>query len=319
MRAAVLFPGQGSQQVGMADPWLEHPAGRKRLEECSTVLGWDVVEASRDAEALTRTETVQLAVVSCELAAYDVLSAEGATFDAAAGHSLGEYAALYAVGAVDFADGLGTLATRADAMENASGLNPGTMTAVIGLSPEDAHRVAEVAGRGDVLVVANDNGGRQMVLSGTVPAIERAEQLARSRGAKAIRLPVAGAFHSPLMEPALQPVRDALSRLTIKEPEYAFVPNASAKPTTQPLVIRDLLARHLMSPVLWGQSMHAMADLGIGWFVEAGPGDVLTKLARRILPEATVRAVRSPDDAVAVAEELSAAAREDFAGREDEG
>src|SRR5262245_9637459 len=205
MRAAVLFPGQGSQQAGMADPWLEHPAGRKRLEECSSVLGWDVVEASRDEKALGRTETVQLAVVACELAAYDVLTAEGAVFEAAAGHSLGEYAALYAVGAVDFADGLATLATRADAMENASGLNPGTMTAVIGLSPEDAHRVAEVAGRGDVLVVANDNGARQMVLSGTVPAIERAEELARSQGAKAIRLPVAGAFHSPLMGPALQP------------------------------------------------------------------------------------------------------------------
>jgi [acyl-carrier-protein] S-malonyltransferase len=297
----------------MADPWLEHPAGRKRLEECSWVLEWDVVEASRDPEALSRTETVQLAVVACELAAYDVLAAEGVTFGAAAGHSLGEYAALYAVGAVDFADGLDTLATRADAMENASGVNPGTMSAIIGISPEDAHRVAEIAGRGDVLVVANDNGARQIVLSGTFPAIERAEDLARSRGAKAIRLPVAGAFHSPLMEPALQPVRDALSRLDIREPDYPIVPNASAKPTMQPLVIRDLLARHLMSPVLWGQSMRAMSDLGIDWFVEAGPGDVLTKLARRILPDANVRSIRGPDDVLAVAEELSQAAREDSA------
>src|SRR5262245_44286552 len=107
MRAAVLFPGQGSQQAGMADPWLEHPAGRKRLEECSSVLGWDVVEASRDADALARTETVQLAVVSCELAAYDVLTAEGARVDAAAGHSLGGDAALYAGGAVGFVDGVG--------------------------------------------------------------------------------------------------------------------------------------------------------------------------------------------------------------------
>jgi [acyl-carrier-protein] S-malonyltransferase len=310
MRAAVLFPGQGSQHVGMADPWLDHPAGKERLEKASSVLGWDVVEASRDPEALKRTEIVQLAVVACDLAAYDVLVAEGVTFEAAAGHSLGEYAALCAVEAVDFESGFATLAARADAMEHASGLTPGGMTALIGISMEDARQVAEVAGRGGVLTVANQNGARQIVLSGTISAIERAEELARSRGAKAVRLHVAGAFHSPLMEPALQPVRDVISRLDIRTPRFPIVPNASGKPTTQPLVIRDLLSRHLISPVLWGQSMHAMADAGIDWFVEAGPGDVLSKLARRILPQANVRSVRNPDEARAVAEELRRTALE---------
>lgn len=310
MHAAVLFPGQGSQQVHMADPWLEHPAGKSRLDRASAVLGWDVVEASRDPEALQRTETVQLAVVACGLAAYDVLLAEGATFEAAAGHSLGEYAALLAVGAVDFESGLATLATRADAMEHASGLIAGGMSAIIGMSQEEAREVAEVAGRGDVLTVANENGARQIVLSGTIPAIERAEQLARSRGAKAVRLRVAGAFHSPLMQPAVQPVRDVISKLEIRAPQFPLVPNASGKPTTQPLVIRDLLSRHLISPVLWGQSMKAMADMGIDWFVEAGPGDVLAKLVRRILPGANVRSVRNPTEAREVAEELAQAGRE---------
>jgi [acyl-carrier-protein] S-malonyltransferase len=185
------------------------------------------------------------------------------------------------------------------------------MTALIGIAPEDADHVAEVAGRGDVLTVANQNGARQIVLSGTIAAIERAEELARMRGAKAVRLQVAGAFHSPLMDPALQPVRDVISRLEIHTPRFPIVPNASGKPTTQPLVIRDLLARHLISPVLWGQSMHAMDELDIDWFVEAGPGDVLSKLCRRILPEANVRPVRNPDEARTVAAELQRAAREE--------
>jgi [acyl-carrier-protein] S-malonyltransferase len=300
----------------MADPWLDHPAGKERIEKASDVLGWDVVEASRDTQALERTKMVQLAVVACELAAHDVLVAEGATFGAAAGHSLGEYSALYAVGAVDFEPGLSALATRAEAMEHASGVTPGGMTALIGISLEDAKQVAEVAGRGDVLTVANENGARQVVLSGTIPAIERAEELARTRGAKAVRLQVAGAFHSPLMQPAVQPVRDVISKLEIRTPRYPIVPNATGKPTTQPLVIRDLLARHLISPVLWGQTMQSMSEMGVDWFVEAGPGEVLSKLARRILPQANVRSVRSPAEASAVAEELRQAAERDAGAAE---
>jgi [acyl-carrier-protein] S-malonyltransferase len=304
IRVGMLFPGQGSQYPGMADPWLEHPAGSAVLTETSEILGWDLVEASRDGEALKRTDVVQLTLFACDLAAFAVLKAEGVPCHAAAGHSLGEYAALVASGAVALHPGLTALAARAEAMAKASDDTPGAMTALIGMSPEDAHSVCDVAGRGDILAVANENGPKQIVLSGTVAAIERAEELARSRGGKAVRLPVAGAFHSPLMAGAVQPVREAISRIEFRHPEFPLVPNASGKPTTQPLVLRDLLSRHLISPVRWEASMRAMADMGITWFIESGPGNVLGKLAGRAVPGSTIRFAGSPDEARAIAEEL---------------
>ena len=304
MPVAMLFPGQGSQYPGMADPWYAHPAGKEVLERSSAVLGWDVLETSRDAEAMKRTDVVQLAVFACDLAAFEVLRAEGVPCNVAAGHSLGEYAALVASGAVALEPGLTALAARATAMAEASAQNTGTMTALLGMSLEEARDVCEVAGRGDVLAVANENGPKQTVLSGSVAAVERAEEVARSRGAKAVRLQVAGAFHSPLMATAVQPVREALSRIHFSTPAFPIVPNASGKPTTQPLVLRDLLSRHLISPVRWDASMQAMAAMGVDFVVEAGPGDVLGKLARRAIPKATVRSVGTPDQARAVADEL---------------
>jgi [acyl-carrier-protein] S-malonyltransferase len=178
------------------------------------------------------------------------------------------------------------------------------MTAIIGMSLDEAREVCEVAGRGDVLAVANENSPKQTVLSGSVAAVERAEELARSSGAKAVRLQVAGAFHSPLMNPAVQPVREALSRIRFERPAFPIIPNASGKPTTQPLVLRDLLSRHLISPVRWDASMQAIAAMGVDFVVEAGPGDVLGKLARRAIPGATVRSVGTPEQARAVADEI---------------
>jgi [acyl-carrier-protein] S-malonyltransferase len=303
-RVAVLFPGQGSQFPGMADPWLDHPASKEVIEQASAVLGWDVVSRSRDPEALKLTEVVQPAVFACDLAAFAALKAEGVPCHAAAGHSLGEYAALVASGAVAFDVGLAALAARAEAMGGASRDRPGAMTALIGLTAAEAADVCDVAGRGDVLAVANENAEKQTVLSGSVAAVERAEELARSRGARAVRLQVAGAFHSPLMQPALQPVRDALARIEFHEPAFVLVPNVSARPTTNPLVLRDLLSRHLVSPVRWEASMRAMGDMGIRWFLEAGPGDVLGKLARRAVAGSQVRQIGAPDAAVAVAAEL---------------
>jgi [acyl-carrier-protein] S-malonyltransferase len=288
----------------MADPWLEHKAGKKVLHRASKALGWDVVEISRDPEALKRTDVVQPAIFACDVAAYMVLRSEGVRFEAAAGHSLGEYAALVAAGVMDLRRGLQALAVRASAMQKASEDNPGAMTALLGLSLQEAREVCDVAGRGDVLAVANENGSKQIVLSGSVAAIERAEELTRGRGGRTVRLQVAGAFHSPLMQSAVQPVRDALSRIDFHAPEFPVVPNASGKPTTQPLVLRDLLGRHVISPVRWELSLRATAEMGIEGFVEAGPGDVLGKLARRAVPESEVRSVASPNDARVLAEEL---------------
>src|SRR2546422_1036501 len=229
MRIAFLFPGQGSQYPGMADPWLDDKRAKRVLHKCSKVLGWDVVEASRDPEALKRTDIVQPAIFACDLAAYAVLRGEGVPCHAAAGHSLGEYAALVAGGALDLKHGLQALA---------------------------------------------------------------------------VRLQVAGAFHSPLMDSAVQPVREAISRINFHTPRFPVVPNASGKPTTQPLVLRDLLSRHLSSTVKWDASLRAMAEMGITHFIEAGPGDVLAKLARRAVPGAEVRTVGSPDEARAVGQEI---------------
>lgn len=301
MALAVLFPGQGSQYAGMAEPWASHPAGRAVLDEVSGEMGRDVVELCRDQEALATTELVQPALFACDVAAFRVLEAEGVAFSAAAGHSLGEFAALVAAGAIELRPALSVVLERGRAMEEASRAAPGAMTAVIGLGAEDAAELCAVAGRGDVLEVANENGPHQVVLSGSVPAIERVEELARSQRARAIRLRVAGAFHSPLMRPAVQRVREALSHVDFHAPRMDLVPNVSGRPTREPLALRDQLSRHITSPVRWERSVRAMGQSGVDAFVEAGPGDVLSKLVRRTLPDAIVAAVGTPAEAASFA------------------
>lgn len=301
MSIAALFPGQGSQSVGMAEPWLAHPAGKAVMEEASDAWGRDVVALCNDEAALATTEVVQPAVFACDVAAFQVARAEGVEFSAAAGHSLGEFAALVAAGALDFGPALKTVIIRGEAMQAASDAVPSTMTAILGLSSEEAAELCEIAGRGDVLQVANENAPSQVVLSGSVEAVERAEDLARSRSAKAIRLKVAGAFHSPLMKPALATVRDAIAGLTFNPPEFAVIPNVSGRPTTEPSALRDLLSRQMTAPVRWEATMQSAAEMEVTRFVELGPGDVLAKLARRCIKGADATSVGSPQDVVAFA------------------
>ncbi len=297
MPVAILFPGQGSQFVGMADPWIEHEAGRAALDEASQALGRDVVQECRDEASLATTEFVQPALLACDVAAARVLEAEGARFDAAAGHSLGEFAALVAAGVLDLSAALNAVALRGRAMQQASDERPGTMTALIGIGAEDAAEICESAGRGDVLAVANENAPSQVVLSGTVAAVEQAEAAAKSRGARAIRLNVAGAFHSPLMQPAVEPIRQALADLEFATPRFPVVANVSGRFVGEPAALRDGLSRHVISPVRWERSMRTLADAGFDTFVEAGPGQVLSKLVKRQLPGVRVAAVGSPADA----------------------
>lgn len=304
MSIAVVFPGQGSQYPGMADPWASHAAGRAALEEASEVLGWDVIEAARDEEKLADTAIVQPALFACDMAAFRVLQDQGLRFEAAAGHSLGEFAALVAAGAVEFGPMLEAVVERGKAMHDAAERSPGAMTALVGLSPQEAAEICNVAGRGDVLMVANENSPKQTVVSGSVAAIERAEELARSRRARTVRLKVAGGFHSPLMRPALDRVRAAIARLRFDTPSMPVVPNASGQPVEHPFALRDLLSRHLVSPVKWERSMRAMAEMGVDTFVEAGPGDVLSKLAKRCVPGARAVAVGTPGEAQALAADL---------------
>jgi [acyl-carrier-protein] S-malonyltransferase len=303
MTLAVLFPGQGSQYPGMADPWTSHPAGRSVLEEASEVLGYDVVEAARDEDRLVDTAVVQPALFACDLAAFRVLEAEGVRFSAAAGHSLGEFVALVAAGATDLRPTLEAVVERGRAMHEAGERVPGAMSALVGISPQDAAEIVRVAGRGDVLTVANENSPKQTVVSGTVAAVERAEELARSRKARVVRLNVAGAFHSPLMQPAAGRVREAIARLEFRAPAMPVVPNASGRPTSQPAALRDLLSRHIVSPVKWERSIRAMAEAGVDVFVEAGPGDVLAKLAKRCVPDARAVSAGTPAEVGALASE----------------
>lgn len=309
MKVAVVFPGQGSQYPGMADPWVDHEDGRAVLDECSRVLGYDVVAACRDEDRLADTAVVQPALFACDLAALRVLEGEGLRFGVTAGHSLGEFVALVAAGVTDLGPTLEAVVERGLAMHEAAERTPGAMTALVGISPADASEIVGVAGRGDVLTVANENSPKQTVVSGTIPAVERAEELARSRRARVVRLNVAGGFHSPLMQPALSRVREAVARLAFRAPRFPVVPNASGRPTTQPSAMRDLLARHLVSPVKWERSVRAMAADGAELFVEAGPGEVLAKLVKRCVPEARAISVGTPAEARALAEEIGTRTR----------
>lgn len=304
MAVAVLFPGQGSQFGGMADPWTTHAAGRAVLEEVSAAIGRDLVAGCRDEAALATTEFVQPALLACDVAACRVLEAEGMRTDAAAGHSLGEFAALVAAGVLDLRSALDLVVARGRAMQAASEERPGTMTALIGLGADAAAELCEAAGRGDVLAVANENASNQVVLSGTPSAIERAESAARSRGARAIRLNVAGAFHSPLMQPAVDPIREALAGIEFREPSFPIVANVSGRFIRDPSALRDLLARHVVSPVRWERSMRALAEAGLDTFVEAGPGQVLSKIVKRDLHGIRAVAIGSPEDAAAFSRSL---------------
>src|SRR6266511_4406397 len=299
MAIAILFPGQGSQFPGMADAWIEHPAGDSVLREASEAIGSDVVAGCRDERALSTTEFVQPALLACDVAASKVLEADGVTFGTAAGHSLGEFAALVAAGVLDLASALEAVVTRGRAMQMAAEQRPGTMAALIGVGPTEA------AGRGDILAVANENAANQVVLSGSVAAIERAEEAARSRGVKAIRLKVAGAFHSPLMQPAVEPIRAALARLEFREPRFPIVANVSGRFVGDPAALRDGLSRHVVSPVRWERSMHVLEGAGFDVFVEAGPGQVLSKLVKRELKGVRVTAVGSPEEAEDFARSIS--------------
>lgn len=304
MATAVVFPGQGSQSSGMADPWATHPAGRAVLDEASEAMGRDVVAGAHDEDALATTEFVQPALLACGVAAFRVLEAEGlaerpGNVVGAAGHSLGEFSALVAAGVLTLAGALRVVVVRGEAMQRAGEARPGTMTALLGTAPDDAEALCEQARDDDVLIVANRNSPVQSVISGSVPAIERAEGLAAELRIRAVRLQVAGAFHSPLMEPAVQPILDELADLSFAAPAFPIAENVSGSLVDDPEELRSLLERHVVSPVRWQEDVGAMAAAGATTFLECGPGDVLTRMAKRLVPGATALAVGSPDAATA--------------------
>jgi [acyl-carrier-protein] S-malonyltransferase len=302
MSVAVLFPGQGSQFVGMADPWTAHPAGKAVLEEASDALGHSIVDGCHDDDALTTTDFVQPALLACDVAAFRVLQAEGLDEVVGfAGHSLGEFAALVAAEAVSLRDALQVVLVRGTAMQRAGDERPGAMCALLGVDAAGSEALCDEAREADVLVVANRNSPVQSVASGSVAAIDRLETLAKERKVRAVRLNVAGAFHSELMRPAARPVLDALERVEIRDPRFPVAENVTGELVMSADRLLELVGKQVVSPVHWQEGVRNLAAAGATRFLEAGPGDVLTKLMKRIDPQADARAVGSPEAAVAAA------------------
>ncbi|MEX0651208.1 MAG: ACP S-malonyltransferase [Actinomycetota bacterium] len=300
MSIAVVFPGQGSQYAGMADPWAVHTAGHAVLEEAGEAMGRDVVADAHDEAALATTEFVQPALLACGVAAFRVLEAEGLTgVVGAAGHSLGEFSALVAAGVLTLREALRVVVVRGEAMQRAGEARPGTMSALLGAGPDDAEALCDDARGDDVLLVANRNSPVQSVISGSVAAIGRAEALAAERKMRAVRLDVAGAFHSSLMGPAVEPILRELAGIELGQPAFPIAENVSGSLVSDVTELRLLLERHVISPVRWHDDVQALAAAGATTFLECGPGEVLTKMAKRVVPGASALAVGSPEAAVA--------------------
>jgi len=293
MATAFLFPGQGSQAVGMGHELYEqHEEARARFEAATEILDVDLLalmfglEADADAagERLKQTEITQPALYTHSLAAMAVLEARGLAPDMAAGHSLGEYSALAAVGALSFEDGLRVVRRRGELMSEAGERRPGRMAAILG--PDAAHVeevCEEVSAAGDgVVQPANYNAPGQIVISGDVGAVERATEAVQGR---ALPLPVSGAFHSPLMEYAREGLAEVLDAVAIDPPRCPVYPNVTAEPTTDPDEIRRCLTEQLLSPVRWAPTLRRMQEDGAVRFVEVGTGEVLQGLVGRTLEE----------------------------------
>lgn len=308
MAAAFIFPGQGSQAVGMGKALAGAFApARAVFDEVDAALGEKLTRVMWEgpAETLTLTENAQPALMAVSLAAMRVLEAEAGLVlsrDAkfVAGHSLGEYSALAAAGALSIADTARLLRIRGRAMQQAVPVGAGAMAALLGMEIEAASAVAAEAGQGQVCQVANDNGGGQVVVSGDKAAVERAVEIAKTKGAKrAMLLNVSAPFHCALMQPAADAMADALSKVTVKPPAVPVVANVAAKPITQPDEIVRCLVAQVTGTVRWRECVATMAQNGVTHFYEVGAGKVLTGLVKRIADGATGAAIGTPDDVAA--------------------
>jgi len=305
MTRAFIFPGQGSQAVGMGKALAEaFPQARAVFDEVDAALSQKLsaVMWEGPAEELTLTSNAQPALMAVSMAVMRVLEAEAGLElrrDAAfvAGHSLGEYSALAAAGSLKLDDTARLLRIRGDAMQNATPVGVGAMAALLGLEVEVAAEVAREAAQGEVCDVANDNGSGQVVVSGNTSAVERAIALEQSRGAKrAILLPVSAPFHCALMQPAAEAMRAALGTVGIAAPIVPVIANVEAAPVTTPEAIRDSLVRQVTGTVRWRESVAFMAGEGVDAFYEVGAGKVLTGLVKRIAAGAAATAIGTPED-----------------------
>ena len=306
MSRALLFPGQGAQTIGMGRDLAEaYPAARAVFEEVDDALGESLSGLiwEGDADTLTLTQNAQPALMATSIAALRALEAEGVPVtDAAfvAGHSLGEYSALTAAGAVSVADAARLLRARGAAMQEAVPVGVGAMAAILGLNFEQVAAVAAEAAQGDVCQAANDNDPGQVVVSGHKAAVERAVDLAKEAGAKrAVMLPVSAPFHCALMAPAAEAMQEALSSVAIAAPSVPVVANVRADAVSDPEVIRALLVEQITGAVRWRESVAWMAEQGVDEAWEVGAGKALIGMVRRIDRSVATRAVGTAADVLA--------------------
>lgn len=302
-KTALLFPGQGSQSVGMGSTLCRtYPAARARFEEASDILGFDLLRLCTEGpeDELRKTHTTQPALFVKSLAAWEVVK-DVLHPDFAAGHSLGEYSALAAAGAISFADGVRAVRKRGQLMWDSGVKRPGTMAAILGMSAEDVDSICIEARAAGVVQPANLNSPGQIVISGETPAVERAVEIAQQRGArKAMLLNVSGAFHSALMADARRDLEEFLKTLSIHDAAFPIYANANARPVQDAPSIRRLLGEQMTSPVRWEESMRALLAAGVNDFYEVGAGSVLKGILRQIDKSATCTCVGTAESVEAL-------------------
>lgn len=286
MSVALLFPGQGSQSVGMGrELSLSFPRAREVFEEADEVLGFHLSRLAWDgpADELTQTRNAQPALLVHSVAVLRVVAGELGPVTMAAGHSLGEFSAHVSAGTLSFPDALESVRVRGELMFRSGVERPGTMAALLGLADEVVEEVCRrVQAEGMVCVPANFNSQGQVVISGDVDGVGRAMVLAKEAGAKkAVPLVVSGAFHSPLMAPAREGLREKLKKMNFSDPEFPVVSNVTSEPVSDGSRASELLVEQLTAPVRWRASVERMIDLGAERFFELGPGSVLCGLNRR--------------------------------------
>jgi [acyl-carrier-protein] S-malonyltransferase len=283
---AFVFPGQGSQAIGMLNGFADNAVVRDTIAEAGEALQFDLGKliAEGPKEALDLTTNTQPVMLACAVAFYRAwIAAGGRAPVIVAGHSLGEYSALVASGVIAFADAVPLVRFRAQAMQEAVPVGQGGMAAILGLSDDDVRAACAEAAQGQVVEAVNFNAPAQVVIAGHKAAVERACEIAKAKGAKrALGLPVSAPFHSSLLQPASDRLRDYLTTLTFSAPQIPLINNVDVAIVTDPALIKDALVRQAAHPVRWVESMQSIATGGVTRLVECGPGKVLAGLAKRI-------------------------------------